>query len=144
MQTFINQNTASRHRQEAQTIVERLIRVQKDLEERNAAEQNSIRAAVQSFNDAFVHKSVKELKAIWPGAMTEWLQSMNQRGAYFVATLYPMGTAEISGDKAVLRCDLITQTILRGQPQPPNKKTVKVTLKKSGDRWLIDDPRGQE
>jgi len=125
-------------------LADRLKREKDEKDKLTDAERAGILAAVQSFNDAFVHKSVKELKAIWPGALRDWSESMNQKSAYFVATLFPAGSPEISGDKAVLRCDLTTMTIVRGQPQPGNKKSVKVTLKKSGGRWLIEDPRGQE
>jgi hypothetical protein len=69
---------------------------------------------------------------------------MNQRGAYFVATLSPSGEPDVTGARATIRCDLSTQTIIRGQPQPLNRKTVRVTLRKLGDQWLIEDPRGTE
>jgi serine/threonine-protein kinase len=149
LQGFVEQNGGSRHRTEAQTIIDRLSRDKREADERRnqqqqvvAAERLAIRAALQRFNDAFVHKSARELKQIWPGALPEWLESMNQRGAYFVATLYPVGEPDVTGDRAMMKCDLITQTILRGQPQPQNRKTVRVTLRKTGDHWLIEDPRG--
>ena len=144
LQKLPAQRLAEELNRQAQAIVDRLKREKEDKEKLAVAERAGILAAVQSFNDAFVHKSAKELKAIWPGALRDWTDAMNQKSAYFVATLFPNGPPEVSGDKAVLRCDLTTTTIVRGQPQPGNKKSVKVTLKKSGDRWMIEDPRGQE
>ena len=147
LQTFIDQNGASRHRADAQSLIERVTREREVAEARRKAaaqERDAIRAALQRFNEAFLHKSSRELKQIWPGASSDWTDSMNQRGAYFVATLSPAGEPDVTGARATIRCDLSTQTIIRGQPQPLNRKTVRVTLRKSGDQWLIEDPRGTE
>jgi serine/threonine-protein kinase len=151
LQAFINADPNGRRRQEAQAILDRLIRDRQDAEDRRkkvdaalAGERQAIRGALQRFNDAFVHKSARELKQIWPGALKDWLESMNQRGAYFVAALYPMSEPEISDKVATVRCDLITQTIVRGQPQPQNRKSVLVTLRRSGEEWLVEDPRGAQ
>jgi hypothetical protein len=151
LQAFIEANGASSHHAEAQSIIDRLNGQRQQADDRRkeadqlaGQERQGIRSAVEAFNNAFVHKSQRELKQIWPGALPDWLNSMNQKGAYFVATLYPVGEPEVSGARAALRCDLITQTILRGQPQPTTRKTVKVTLRKVASQWVIEDPRGTE
>jgi hypothetical protein len=151
VEAFINSEPNSRHRQEAQALLDRLNRERQQMEEARkkvetavARDRQAIRNALQRFNDAFVHKSPRELQQIWPGALKDWLDSLNQRGAYFVATLYPMGEPEISGNVATIPCDLITQTIIRGQPQRQNRKSVKVTLRRSGQEWLLEDPRGAQ
>jgi len=68
---------------------------------------------------------------------------MTRNGSFFVATLIN-GSAEISGDEAGLRCDLVTQTNLPWKAAAPEQEGGEVKLKKSGNRWLIEDPGGHE
>jgi len=104
------------------------------------ADQQSIRAALDEFNAAYEHGQLGELKAVWPRAQQKYTDFMRERNGYsFVMVLHPTGAIQITGSNAVVPCDLIsTTTTPGGKTQHPT--SVKVKLRKSGDRWLIVDP----
>jgi hypothetical protein len=146
LQAFLEQNADTQHRADAQALLEKL-RAEAELQQQRtraaAREREGILAALQRFNEAYLHKSTKELKDIWPSAPDDWVEAANARGStFFIPTLYPAGDAVVSGDRASIKCDLITQTILRGRPQPQIKKPVTVTLRRAGSAWIIEDPKG--
>jgi len=103
------------------------------------AEENAIRGALSQFNRAFEDKSERELKAVWPGAGKKYMDAMNQPGYTFLMTLTPNGDIAISGDEAVVPCDLVSKTVGRGQTTTIPLR-VRVILRRNGDRWLIVNP----
>jgi eukaryotic-like serine/threonine-protein kinase len=146
LQSFYDQNAANPHRADAQALLDKL-KQQADIEASRkraiALERPAIVAAIQRFNNAYLHKSSREVKAIWPTAPADWVEAANQKGAsYFIPTLSPSGDPVLTGNRATIRCDLSVQTIFRTQPQPLTRKPVNVTLRKAGDQWIVDDPRG--
>jgi hypothetical protein len=146
VEAFLQQNANSPHRADAQALLEKLRNeaVLRQQEQKAASqERQAILAALQRFNEAYLHKSPRELKEIWPGATKDWLEAADGKGnTFFIPTLYPAGEPSVSGNQASIRCDLTTQTILRGQPQPQRRTTVTVILQKSGGQWIIQDPKG--
>jgi hypothetical protein len=146
VEAFLQQNANSQHRGDAQALLEKLrneAAVRQQQQKAAAQERQAILAALQRFNDAYLHKSPRELREIWPAASKDWLEAADGKGnTFFIPTLYPAGEPSVSGDRASIRCDLTLQTILRGQPQPQRRTTVTVILQKSGGQWIIQDPKG--
>ncbi len=107
------------------------------------AEKKGIQAALDSFNKAFQDQQPRAVKDIWPSAKGTYLDALRVSGSKLIFTLQPTGAPAISGNAALVPCDLTSETILPGGKTTSIKKQVKVHLYKSGDRWLISDPFGQ-
>jgi len=106
----------------------------------NAADEASIRSALDQFNRAFAHKSEGEVKAIWPKVVKKYLQGMNEPGYTFSMALSPIGVITIAGDRAYVACNLVSTTTKPGGQKDQFTKTVRVELQKTGDHWLIVNP----
>jgi len=133
---FLTKYPDSSHRDEAQSILKQM-----DLQE---TDKKGIRAALDKFNAAFEHQQPRELKEIWPGATNKYLEPLHPAAGYKVVfTLQPTGEPAISGDTALVPCDLKTETTKPGGQMTTNRKPVKVRLIKNGDRWFISEPFGQ-
>jgi hypothetical protein len=150
LRTFLDQYPDSVHKPEAQSLIDQLEKLRSEAERLAAerAKQNAqlqlqakgILSAIDQFNAAFEKKRPRDLRAVWPDSPKEYLD-MNQSTASFVLTLAPTGNPVVAGESAAVTCDLTTRTTVRGKANPPTTNLVKVTLKNTGDRWLILDVR---
>ncbi len=133
---FVGRHPGSPHRADAQAILDQM-----SLRE---AQRKSLQQPLDLFNAAFEHQQPKELKEIWPGATEQYVKALRPPAGYKVSIkLQAMGDPVVSGDTAEIPCDLISETTGPGIQPKQNQKAVKVSLYKSGDRWLIRDPFGQ-
>ena len=107
------------------------------------SEKKGIQAALDSFNKAFQDQQPRAVKEIWPSAKGTYLDALRVSGSKLIFTLQPTGAPAISGNAALIPCDLTSETILPGGKMTSIRKQVKVHLYKSGDRWLFSDPFGQ-
>jgi serine/threonine-protein kinase len=109
------------------------------------AEKTGIQAALDKFNAAFEHQQTRELKDIWPGATSKYLEQLHPPAGYKVIfMLKPRPSAPaIQAGTATIACDLTTETTEPGGQMKTNRKVVNVRLRKTGDRWLIIDPFAQ-
>jgi len=134
LQGFLVEYPNSAHRNEAQSILYQLDR-------QRSEERQDIQAALDKFNAAFERQQPRELKDIWPGATSKYLEQLHPPAGYKVIfTLQPSGYPAISGDTAQVPCDLKTETTEPGGQIKTNRKAVVVRLRKTGNRWLIIDP----
>lgn len=162
LQGFIAQNPNSSFRSEAQRLADQLKadaernkeaqdkllqskRTQEKQEQEKQfaekqAQSQAIALALNQFGLAFDRKQPNALRAIWPGATKQYLDAMVTPGATFVMKLIPNGEPIVTGDNASLTCTLVSTTTVGGRRPSENRKIVKVTLTKVGDRWLIDNP----
>ena len=108
-----------------------------------AAERPGILAAIQKFSDAFQHRSQKELQAIWLKPDAEWLAAIGVKNATFQVALKSCldHEMELDGEKAAIRCSLITSTTVNFKLQEPTVSKVTVALRKVEGKWWILDPR---
>jgi hypothetical protein len=144
LRAFIAQNPANPHKAEAQSALDKLSAAAHPpppppQQQPVSPEAPAVREAIERFNAAFLHRSLKELKRAWASPPANWQDSIQQHGAISIPTLYPAGQPDIRGDRASWRCELTVQNIVRGQPQAPERKTVYVTLAKSSGGWMIEN-----
>ena len=135
--TFLGGQPNSMHRQDAQRALEQI------------ATQESIKQVLLKpldlFNAAFERQRPHELKEVWPSASERYLDALRPRAGYrFVLRLQANAEPVVSGSTAQVLCDLFSDTTEPGGQNKQNKKRVRVSLYKDGDRWLIRDPFGQE
>ena len=134
--SFVGRHPGSPHRADAQAILDQMLLLE--------AQRKSLQQPLDLFNAAFEHQQPKELKEIWPGATEQYVKALRPPAGYKVSIkLQPTGDPVVSGDTAQIPCDLISETTGPGIQPKQNQKAVKVSLYKSGDRWLIRDPFGQ-
>jgi serine/threonine-protein kinase len=130
VRAFVGNYPTSAHRDEAEGIVKQL-----DLLD---ADKKGIQDAINAFNAAFQHQSARELKAIWPSVPPLFLDAMDRPGGITtIMTLAPTGVPVISGDTAVIMCDLNSTTTPSGRPaRSPLRE--RVQLHKRNGRWQIE------
>lgn len=127
---FLGSHPNSAHRDEAQGILKQL-----DLLD---ADKKGIQDAIDAFNAAFQHQSARELKAIWPGVTPLFGDALDRPGGVTtVMTLAPTAAPVISGDTAVITCDLNSTTTAPGRStRSPLRE--RVQLHQKNGRWLIE------
>ncbi|HEY4762109.1 MAG TPA: protein kinase [Candidatus Sulfotelmatobacter sp.] len=127
LRDFLSQYPNSAHREEAQSFLTKI-----DLQ---GADKKAIQTALDKFNAAFEHHQTRELKQIWP-AVTE--QYLNPPAGYkVVLMLQQTGDAAISGDTAIVPCQVNSKTMKPGGQTTQNQKQTNLHLRKSGGGWLI-------
>ena len=127
LRDFLSQYPNSSHREEAQSFLNKI-----DLQ---GADKKAIQTALDKFNAAFEHHQTRELKQIWP-AVTE--QYLNLPAGYkVVLMLQQTGDPAISGDTAVVPCQVNSKTTKPGGQTTENQKQTNLHLRKSGGGWLI-------
>ncbi len=135
LQAFLSRRPSA-HRVDAQAILDQMAL--------RDAQKKSLQQPLDLFNAAFDHQQPKELKDIWPGATDQYVKALRPPAGYKVSIkLQATGDPIVSGDSAQIPCDLISETTGPGIQPKQNRKAVRVSLYKSGDRWLISDPFGQ-
>ncbi|HEY3738802.1 MAG TPA: protein kinase [Bryobacteraceae bacterium] len=141
LRDFTNQNPNSAHLPEARSTITQLEKkAQEDADKAKASaqskldagQQQAIRTTISEFNAAFQHRNQRELRQIWANPMKDLVDAA---GAGSEVTLEPSGPATINGDSGSLIC---TYTItVRGKA---NSASVRVSLRKAGDRWQMSGP----
>ena len=100
-----------------------------------------VEAALQQYRDAFSHRSMDELRHVWPG-LTRQEQAQFQdffRNARAVnMTLRPQGEPEISGDTATVRAVRSIQMTSERGKVPAQENTVLIHLRRAGQEMVID------
>ena len=135
IQAFLSRRPTA-HRADAQAILDQM--AVRDTQKKD------LQQPLDLFNAAFEHQQPKELKDIWPGATDQYVKALRPPAGYKVSIkLQATGDPTVSGDKAQVPCDLISETTGPGIQPKQNRKAVRVSLYKNGDRWLISDPFGQ-
>ncbi|HJT86555.1 MAG TPA: protein kinase [Bryobacteraceae bacterium] len=119
---FIADNPNNPHVAEARRILDQF-------RARQALLENQALATVKSFNQALQKKQRKQLKALWPGISTEFIESVEQPGQRI--SLDSAEVTKIEGGIITIRCTLNT-TI----PRPKGQNAILV-LRQAGDRWTI-------
>jgi eukaryotic-like serine/threonine-protein kinase len=108
------------------------------------AEKEGIQKALDLFNGAVQGQQPHQLKEIWPSAADRYLKALRPPPGYKVVfLLQPTGDPVISGETAVVPCDLKSETTGPGGQISANHKAVEVRLRKAANGWLISDPFGQ-
>jgi hypothetical protein len=107
------------------------------------ADQDSINATLRSFESAYNQKDAKGLQAIW-NAMSPSTAKLIRDQFKIARTinyqLRPAGKAVISGDTASIDCTRTLDLVTRNGDHPPAvTERVRVTLRKSGSKWVIQD-----
>jgi hypothetical protein len=134
---FLGKYPNSTHRNEAQSFLNEM--------DSREADTKGIQTALDKFNAAFDHQQTRELKDIWPGATSKYLEQLHPPGGYKVLFILKPRTLEpvIQAGTAAISCDLTTATTPPGGQTKTNRTLVTVRLRKNGDRWLITDPFGK-
>jgi serine/threonine protein kinase len=145
LRAYLKRLPKGAHAEEANSQVEKILaeREKQRLEAEKAnPERKAILSVLDGFNAAFAHRQAREVRLIWPTATKDYIDAMNQTGASFIMTLPPTGEVQINGPSAVVPCQLIIKTTVRGGQPKQTEKAVRVVLAKTGDRWLIANPLG--
>jgi eukaryotic-like serine/threonine-protein kinase len=104
------------------------------------ADEAAVREALLRFNMAFQSGRPRDVKAIWPRVDKKYTDAIQAGGGYgFSMALYPQGEIQIAGDSAVVPCQLVSTTTKPDGEAKQSKKSVKVTLNKTENGWLIFD-----
>jgi len=131
------------HAPESSSQIEKILdqREKQRLEAEKAnPERKAILSVLDGFNAAFTHRQAREVKLVWPSATQTYIDAMNQPGASFIMMLQPTGDVQVNGPSAVVPCQLIIKTTVRGGQPKQTEKAVRVVLAKTGDHWLIVNP----
>ncbi len=141
LQALINAEPPSRHRAEAQARLRdvRAAEEKRQVRERLvAAERVGILAAIEKFNQAFVNRKQKDLREVWPKVSANWLNSMNQRGTAYVASLKGCGEPDVDGEQASLRCRLVSVAASQSNQQALQELQETVVMRKIAGQWRIE------
>ena len=105
------------------------------------ADRRAVSQTLAQYANAYSQKSLQELQAVWPSLSGPTLDAIRQafRNARAISLeLTPVRDPEISGDTATVQVRRTLQQTFERQPLA-NRDTVTITLKKSGQGWVIVD-----
>jgi serine/threonine-protein kinase len=107
----------------------------------STADEGAVQEALERFNTAFRSGKPREVKSIWPSVDKKYTDAMRAAGGYsFAFALQQQGAIRIEGNSAVVSCALVSMTSRPDGKADQSKKSVKVTLGKAGNSWVILDP----
>ena len=110
---------------------------------RSAADQNSINAALRNFETAYNQKDAGGLQAVWsgmPSNIAKVIRDQFRMARTIKYQLRPAGNAVITGDTASIDCVRTLDLVTRDGDHPPAvTERVRVTLRRSGSNWVIQD-----
>jgi plastocyanin len=115
----------------------------------HGVENQEIRTALDSLQDAYATVSVDEMVKVWPSLSGDkkrrnGLNDLFRRVQALRVKYTDCGTPEISGDTAKISCTQSMTSTIGGKVQPSQVYPIKITLKKkSGSAWQIKELSGQ-
>ncbi len=116
-----------------------LARLQKTKE--SAAQVKMVQNTLNRFRDAFEHKDMDALKAVWTGLSRNEISSIQNffRIAKSIKVeLQPIGDPVFSGSGATVRCRRIVSASDDRGPMPTQDQTINIRMTKSGDSMAIE------
>ena len=134
MRDFVAQNPNSGHLGEARSAISQFEKAGEQARN-DAAQQQEIRATLNRVNAAFQHRQKQEFLQVWTNPMKDLAESV---AAGTAVTFAPAGPAEIKGETASIVCNY--SITVRGKASAAR---VRLTLRRNGDRWVIDGPFGK-
>jgi hypothetical protein len=106
-------------------------------EQQVSADRGEIAKAFTAYATAFEKKDIGLLKSVWPTLPEASLaQAFRGRGE-IRSQLRPLAQAEITGDRATVRCTRVTEQVTQFGRQKPVEETRTVKLRREGGRWII-------
>jgi len=110
---------------------------------RSAADQDSINTALRSFESAYNQKDAGGLQAVWsamPSNIARVIRDQFKMARTIKYELRPAGKAVITGDTASIDCIRTLDLVTRDGGHPPVvTERVRVTFRRSGSNWVIQD-----
>ncbi len=116
-----------------------LARLQKNRE--SAAQVKMVHDTLNRFRDAFEHKDMDALKAVWTGLSRNEINSIQNffRIARSIKVdLQPLGEPSITASGAAIRCRRIVSASDDRGAMPTQDQTINIRMAKSGDSMVIE------
>jgi hypothetical protein len=111
-------------------------------------EEEAVRAALDTYEDAYSSMDVRDLKKVWPSLSKvqerEIKSGFDAPGLKAVKVQLRNRTTHISRDTATADCDQWMVYTFAGRRQPPQTNSVEILLSKnSGGGWVVNDVKGR-
>jgi hypothetical protein len=106
-------------------------------EDQTTADRGEISKVLTVYAAAFDRKDLNLLKTVWPGLPEAALAQVFRGRGEIRSQLRPLGPAELTGDRAIVRCMRITEQVTQFGRQKPVEEARTVRLKRESGRWVI-------
>jgi eukaryotic-like serine/threonine-protein kinase len=138
---------AGRHRGTplAQQAASEIVRLEHDAavaatrtaDQKIAADRDEISKVLALYATAFEKKDLALLKTVWTTLPEASLAQAFRGKGVIRSQLRPLAPAEITGDRATVRCTRITEQVTQFGRQKPVEETRTVRLRRESGRWVI-------
>jgi predicted Ser/Thr protein kinase len=105
--------------------------------EQIAADRGEISKVFTVYAAAFEKKDLKLLRTVWPALPETVLAQAFRASDKIRSQLRPLAPAELTGDRAVVRCTRVIEQVTQFGRQRPVEEPRTVHLRKENGRWLI-------
>jgi hypothetical protein len=141
LERFANRHRGDPLAQQAAAEIARIDRetsaaVVRNAEEKTATDRAEISKTLALYGSAFEKKDLNLLRSVWP-TLPEATLSQAFGKESVRSQLRALAPAELSGDRASVRCTRITEQVTQFGRKKPLEDTRIVHLRKENDRWVI-------